>query len=123
MEQRAKSGGSRISKRKSGAARTQTVKSLAARILEKLEKKKPDPKLKKRIYDALKTEFPDDTVDVSDGYRDNIHVLVVSKKFDRCSESKKRTLLWEAIIANENLNEDELDKISLLLAYSPKELK
>lgn len=99
------------------------TKSSAAKILEKLEKMRPDPKLKRRIYDALKLEFPDETVDISDGYRDNIHVLVVSRKFDKFSEKKKMAYLWEAITANGVFTDEELAKISLLLAYSPKELK
>lgn len=111
---------------KTRTSRLRGTKSRAASILEKIEKLdklKPNARLKKRIYDALKLEFPDETVDISDGYRDNIHVLVVSRKFDKFSEKKKMAYLWEAITANGVFTDEELAKISLLLAYSPKELK
>src|SRR5436305_14283849 len=44
-----------------------------------------DPGLKRRIRDLFKREFvqrPDETVRVSDGFGDNVHVEVVSHRFD-----------------------------------------
>jgi polyhydroxyalkanoate synthesis regulator phasin len=99
-------------------------KSKAQRILDQLERRKPDPKLKERIYTVLKREFPADTVDVSDGYRDNIHVLVVSRGFDKCrSEQEKEEMLFDMLIEKGSFTEDELAKITMLLPYSPDELK
>ena len=53
-----------------------------------------DPELKKRIEETLRLEFPKDTVDVSDGYHDNIHVVVMSRKFDNMNEREKQDYLW-----------------------------
>ena len=37
---------------------------------------------KEKVKKVFKQEFPEDTVDVSDGYRDNVHVVIVSRKLD-----------------------------------------
>jgi hypothetical protein len=76
-----------------------------------------------RIRSMLKTSFPDDTVDVTlSGIRDNIHVVVVSRKFDNLRESEKQETLW-ALIDESNLTAEEKSRISLILAYSPDDLK
>lgn len=100
------------------------TESKVAELLDRLERRKPDPKLKKRIYDTLKREFPNDTVDVSDGYRENVHVLVVSRRFDKCrNEREKEGLLLSVLVDDGGFSEDELAKRSMLLPYSPAELK
>jgi acid stress-induced BolA-like protein IbaG/YrbA len=81
-----------------------------------------DPALKKKIEDILRKEFPGETVDVSDGYNDNIHVVVVSRKFDGMREKEKQELLWKPIDEG-NLTDSEKVKISLILPYSPGDLK
>lgn len=82
-----------------------------------------DKTLKERIYEVLKNEFPTETVDVSDGYRNNIHIIVVSNKFDQYEDEKtKQEYLW-AILEDAGLSEQELSNVSLLLPYSPKQLK
>lgn len=81
-----------------------------------------DPQLKKKIETILRTEYPGDTVDVSDGYRDNIHIIVVSRKFDGMREKEKQDMLWSAIDKS-NLSDAEKVKISLILPYSPADLK
>lgn len=81
-----------------------------------------DPELKKRIEEILRKEFPGDTVDVSDGYTDNIHVIVVSRKFDGKGEKEKQDLLWGAI-ERSSLSDSEKVKISLILPYDPRDLK
>jgi len=58
---------------------------------------------------------------VSDGYED-IHILVVSRKFDHMSERQKTDMLWK-LVKSAGLNKKELDLIMLLMAYSPAELK
>ena len=76
-----------------------------------------------RIRGILKTEFPDETVDVSlSGIRDNVHVIVVSNKFDRMTEKKKQDYLWE-LIDESSLSEEEKLRISMVLPVSPKELR
>lgn len=81
-----------------------------------------DPQLKKKIETILSARFPGETVDVSDGHGDNVHVVVVSRKFDGMREKEKQELLWSAIDQG-NLSDEEKVKISLILPYSPSDLK
>lgn len=78
--------------------------------------------IKGLLRQAFQQEFPKDTVDISDGYRDNIHVLVVSRKFDGLSEKAKQDLLWN-IIDQTSLSVAEKNLISLLMPVSPAEIK
>ena len=81
-----------------------------------------DDELIGRITAALRTEFPHDTVDVSHGYGNNLHVVVVSRRFDDMSETEKQELLW-SVIDRSDLIDVEKSRISLMLAYSPGSLK
>lgn len=81
-----------------------------------------DPQLKKKIETIISAEFPGETVDVSDGHGDNVHVIVVSRKFAGMREKEKQELLWGAIDKS-NLSDEEKVKISLILPYSPSDLK
>jgi len=77
----------------------------------------------KRIIEAeYRKEFPNDTVDVSDGYADNIHVVVVSRRFDDLDEQHKQDLLW-SILDRTSLTDDEKGLVSLLLPVSPAQIK
>lgn len=78
--------------------------------------------IKQIVEKALRREFPTDTVDISDGYKDNIHVLVVSRKFDPLDERRQGEMLWTLIDATE-LTPDEKGLLSLVLAVSPALLK
>lgn len=77
--------------------------------------------IKREIREALKRAFPEDTVDVSDGYADNIHVLVVSRKFDAMEEQAKQDMLWGLI--DKQIPPAESRLISLVLPLSPAEIK
>lgn len=79
-----------------------------------------EKQFKERVRHLFKQTFSDDTVDVSDGYHDNVHVVIVSRRFDGMSERERLDMLWE--LARRQLNGDA-GRISLLLAYSPDELK
>ena len=82
-----------------------------------------DKKLKAKIYSILKAEFPEDTVDVTDGYHQNVHILVVSRKFDKFrSEKTRQEYLWN-LIERGKLTEEQKSHISLLLPVSPALLK
>jgi hypothetical protein len=70
----------------------------------------------------LRKTFPHDTIDVSDGYQQNIHVVVVSRKFDEMRERDKQDFLWSFIDATD-LDADEKNLISLLVPASPEMLK
>jgi hypothetical protein len=56
------------------------------------------------------------------GYGDNIHIIVVSRKFDGMREKEKQELLWRAIDESD-LSDAEKVLISLILPYSPGDLK
>jgi hypothetical protein len=85
-------------------------------------RQRPRDEIKDMIARALRRRFPCDTVDVSDGYRDNIHVLVVSREFDRMAEAEKQAVLWKVIDGTE-LRPAEKRLISLVYPISPGELK
>jgi len=74
------------------------------------------------LTDALRAEFPHDTVDISDGYKENIHVLDVSRRFDGMPEQNKQDWLW-GIIDGAGLSEKEKLLISLVLPLSPAQIK
>lgn len=78
--------------------------------------------LKSLLETALRREFPQDTVDISDGYKGNVHVMVVSRKFDGKSDYERTGWLRE-IIERAGLSKSQLGSISLLLALSPGEIK
>jgi len=81
-----------------------------------------DAQLKKKIEELLRAEFPSETVDVSDGYKDNIHIVVVSRRFDDMREKEKLDAVWQ-IIDGSDLTYAEKALISLIVPYSPRELK
>jgi hypothetical protein len=80
----------------------------------------------KHIDEILRSKFDDNnsTVDVTlSGIRDNIHVVVVSKKLDRYRTSKtKQEYLWK-LIDESDLSEADKHRISLIMPLSPAELK
>jgi len=78
--------------------------------------------LERAIVDAFRKEFPTDTIDVSDGYKDNIHVLVVSRKFDSMNERQKQDMMW-TLVKSAELSQKEMDLITVLMALSPGEIK
>lgn len=79
-------------------------------------------RIKAMLREAFQKRFPRDTVDISDGYKDNIHVLVVSREFDKLSATAKQDLMWQ-IIDSTNLTTDQKLLISLVYPVSPSEIK
>jgi hypothetical protein len=75
---------------------------------------------KNKVTGVFRAAFPDGYVDVSEGYHGRLHVLVVSRDFDGLTEREKQARLWE--VARQGLAE-ETPEISLLIGYSPEELK
>lgn len=99
---------------------------MPGRSCAKAERSKETPRNRERIKqilnEALRSEFPTDTVDVSGGYRDNIRVLVVSRQFDDMNEEEKQDYLWRLIDATD-LTDLEKALVSLLLPLSPAQIK
>lgn len=81
---------------------------------------KPDDALRRKVQDAYKEVFPQALVDVSDGYQGRLHVVLVSREFDDMPEMERNKILGD--IARDALGDDAV-RVSLLLAYSPDELK
>ncbi|MDM8522002.1 hypothetical protein QUF80_01420 [Desulfococcaceae bacterium HSG8] len=80
--------------------------------------------LKKKIYEVLRKGYfdgPDDAVDVSDGPGDSVHLVIVSRKFDRRRLKEKNDLIWSQLI--HYLAADEWGKVSLSVGASPEEIK
>jgi hypothetical protein len=83
-----------------------------------------DASLKDKIGTVLKKGYfkdPDDLVDVSDGLDDNVHLVIVSRKFDGRRMQEKEDLIWSQLI--EKLSPDEWGKVSLSIGVSPEEIK
>lgn len=78
--------------------------------------------LKRKLEGALRHRFVADTVDITDGYSGNVHVLVVSRQFDGKSDYERQTLLHK-LIDDAGLTQAQKRRISLLLALSPGEIK
>jgi hypothetical protein len=84
--------------------------------------RKTRKQVKAILEEAFRREFPNDTVDVSDGYRDNIHVVVVSRRFDKMTERKRGALMW-GILDSAPLTKNEKLMVSLLYDVSPEQIK
>jgi hypothetical protein len=95
---------------------------MGKKTIGRAKKARSRTEIKAILKAAFKNEFPDDTVDISDGYKDNIHVLVVSRRFDSMPESHKRDLLW-SIIDDTSLTKDQKGLISLVYPVSIAEIK
>jgi acid stress-induced BolA-like protein IbaG/YrbA len=80
--------------------------------------------LKKKIKQILKSGYfgsADDLVDVSDGSDDDIHLVIVSRKFDGHYLKEKNDLIWSELM--KYLAPEEWGDISLSVGLSPEELK
>ena len=82
--------------------------------------------LKQKIHDTLKAgSFPDPDyfVDVFDDENEHIRILVISRKFDiyKYKSSEREDRVWEDIV--QVLSEDELERISRIVAINPEEIK
>ena len=82
--------------------------------------------LKQKIHDTLKAgSFPDPDyfVDVFDDEDEHIRILVISRKFDiyKYKRSEREDRVWEDIV--QVLSEDELERISRIVAINPEEIK
>lgn len=80
--------------------------------------------LKDAIHQALKSgkfSDPNDLVDVSDGPDGNVHVVVVSRKFDGLGMKEKHDLIWSEL--NKSLSPDQWGAVTLSIGVSPEEIK
>lgn len=80
--------------------------------------------LKEKIRDVLRGgAFPgsDDYVYVSDGVDDNIHVVVVSPKFEGRGMFESQDAIFDEL--TKSMPWDEVSRVSLLIGVSPESLK
>ena len=83
--------------------------------------------LKQKIHNTLKAgSFPDPDyfVDVfDDDDEEHIRILVISRKFDiyEYKRSEREERVWKDIV--QVLSEDELERISRIVAINPEEIK
>ncbi len=83
-----------------------------------------DEKLKGKIHDVLKRGYFSDLtdfVDISDGFDDLIHIVVVSRKFDGRRMKEKEDLIWSELV--QNLSPEEWGQVSLSIGASPDDIK
>ena len=84
----------------------------------------PQGELRAKVYRVLKEGYfrgPDDAVDVTDGWEGNVHVVVVSHKFDGKYEEEKQDLIRSELVRA--LPREVWDKVSLMVGVSPEALK
>ena len=82
--------------------------------------------LKQKIYDTLRAGSfpePDYFIDVFNDGDEHIRILVISRKFDiyEYKRSEREDRVWEDIV--QVLSEDELERISRIVAINPEEIK
>ncbi len=80
--------------------------------------------IKQKIQETLKTGYFNDIkdfVDVSDGYDDLIHVVVVSRKFEGHRPRIRIKLIWDELL--KRLSDEEWGYVSLLIGATPEEVR
>lgn len=98
------------------------TKTLPRKTQVTTKRKRSRDQVKKILYGAFRREFPTDTVDISDGFEDLIHVMVVSRRFDKLPSSHQHDWMWR-VINRSGLNDAEKELISLVYSISPAEIK
>ena len=73
----------------------------------------------RRVEQALRQDFPHDTIDTTEGYNGRVHLKVVSRRFNGMNERQKQQYVWE--ILNGKLG-PEAQAVSLALVYGTDEL-
>jgi stress-induced morphogen len=72
-----------------------------------------------RVLEALRKDFPTDTIDTSEGYNGRVHLKVVSRRFNGMSEPEKQKYIWDLL--RDRLGEGA-QAVSLALVYGTDEL-
>ena len=80
--------------------------------------------LKQKIYDTLRAGYfnsENDFVDVSDGFEDFVHIVIVSPKFKAYTLKDRDDLIWDEIV--KGLSDKEWRQVSLLIGTTPEEVR
>ena len=73
-----------------------------------------------QVMEALRRAFPDETLEVSEGYRGRVHVLVVSRRFNGLTEMKRQEMIWEILRAELG---EEAEAVTLAALYGTEDLR
>jgi stress-induced morphogen len=73
-----------------------------------------------KVEQALREEFPKDTIEINKGYKGRVHVLIVSPRFNDMTERQKQDYIWDILKAE---LEEDVQAVSLALVYGTDELK
>ncbi len=85
-----------------------------------------DSALIEKVRNVLITSYFNDAgdfVDVSEGPADDIHIVIVSRKFDAQPASRrlKQDLIWSVLV--QKLPPEDWGRVSLTVGTSPEEVK
>ena len=72
-----------------------------------------------RVVNALRPEFPTDTIDTREGYHGRVHLALVSRRFNGWSEAQKQAFIGDLL--RDKLGPDA-QAVSLALVYGTDEL-
>lgn len=72
-----------------------------------------------QVEAALRSEFPRDTMDVSEGYLGRVRIKLVSSRFNGMDEREKQDLVWQILRARLG---PEAQAVSYVLVYGTDEL-
>lgn len=72
-----------------------------------------------RVVEALRKEFPHDTIKTSEGWHGRVHVKIVSEQFDGKNEAEKQQIVWDIL---KHYLKRSVKAVSLVLAYGTDEL-
>lgn len=73
-----------------------------------------------RAEQALRRRFPNaENILTEPGHEGRVHLRVVDEAFNPLTERQKQDLLWSVL--SEQLDEDEIKRISIALAYGTDE--
>ena len=72
-----------------------------------------------RVEEALREDFPKDTIDTSEGYKGRVHVKLVSRFFNGKSEQEKQAYIWDLL---KDKLRDNAQAVSLALVFGTDEL-
>jgi hypothetical protein len=75
--------------------------------------------LASRVIEALRTQFPFDTVAIEPGYLGRLHLKIVSEQFNGLDEQAKQDMVWT--ILRNALAEDSED-VAFVIPYGTDEL-
>jgi hypothetical protein len=72
-----------------------------------------------QVEAALRGEFPQDTIDLEEGYMGRVLVRIVSSKFNEMKEKSRQAFVWDVL---RNALGPDAQNISMVIPYGTDEL-